>query len=172
MDPALLVTAAAAVVVALVVVLCALLVVLSGRRRLVAELAESRSRLEELDRRLESLQAPRPAQPVPPVRADKEYLITSVGRPAEQDVAEPAAAPVSAQQFASVAVGESLVRLLSLGYGVRRALSAESRNRIRFQMRQQVKASRRQRRRDLREARRTLRNQAGSGPDAAAEDAA
>lgn len=170
MDPALLVTAAAAVVVALVVVLCVLLVVLSGRRRLVAELSESRARLEELDHRLESLHEPTMPQAAPPVRADKEYLITSVGRPGGTEGDQPVAAPVSARQFASVAAGESLVRLLSFGYGVRRALSAESRNRIRFQMRQQVKASRRQRRRDLREARRTLRNQGGD--QAPTEDAA
>ncbi len=161
MDPALLVTAAAVVGVALVVVLGVLLVVLSGRRRLAAELAESRGRLEELDRRLESLQAPPSA---PPVHAEREYLITSVGGPTE---VEPPAEQISAQQFASLAFGESLVRLLSFGYGVRRALSAESRNRIRFQMRQQVKASRRQRRRDLREARRTLRNRTAATEDAA-----
>ncbi len=35
--------------------------------------------------------------------------------------------------------------LLSLGYGVRRALSAENRNRIRFEMRREVKRARRQR---------------------------
>lgn len=170
MDPALLVAAAAAVVVALVVVLCALLVVLSGRRRLVAELAESRARLEELDRRTETLREPEP-QAVSPVRAEREYLITSVGQAPAQHEVEPVTGPVSARQFASLAAGESLVRILSFGYGVRRALSAESRNRIRFQMRQQVKASRRQRRRDLREMRRTLRNQAGD-PQSATEDAA
>ena len=64
--------------------------------------------------------------------------------------------PLSAGQFASVALGESLVRVLSLGYGVRRALTAESRNRIRFEMRREVKRSRRQRRRDLKEAKRHL----------------
>ena len=54
-----------------------------------------------------------------------------------------ASTPLSAGQFASVALGESLVRVLSLGYGVRRALTAESRNRIRFEMRREVKRSRR-----------------------------
>jgi len=49
------------------------------------------------------------------------------------------------------------VRLVSLGYGVRRALSAENRNRIRFEMRREVKRARKQRRRDLKEAKRHLR---------------
>jgi hypothetical protein len=59
-------------------------------------------------------------------------------------------------------LGESLVRLVSLGYGVRRALSAENRNRIRFEVRREVKRSRRQRRRDLKDARRHVRSRAGT----------
>jgi hypothetical protein len=59
--------------------------------------------------------------------------------------------------FVSVAAGESLVRVVSLAYGVRRALSPESRNRIRFEMRREVKRARKQRRRDVRAAQRHLR---------------
>ena len=62
----------------------------------------------------------------------------------------------------TVAAGESLVRVVSLAHGVRRALSAENRNRIRFEIRREVKRSRRQRRRDLKDARRHLRRQAGT----------
>ena len=80
-----------------------------------------------------------------PVAADDEPATTTTST------------PLSAGQFASVALGESLVRVFSLGYGVRRALTAESRNRIRFEMRREVKRSRRQRRRDLKEAKRHLR---------------
>jgi hypothetical protein len=58
----------------------------------------------------------------------------------------------------SVAAGESLVRLVSLGYGVRRALSAHNRNRIGFEMRREVRRSRRRRRDEVREARRLLRD--------------
>ena len=76
---------------------------------------------------------------------------------ADDEPATTTSTPLSAGQFASVALGESLVRVLSLGYGVRRALTAESRNRIRFEMRREVKRSRRQRRRDLKEAKRHLR---------------
>ena len=42
-------------------------------------------------------------------------------------------------------------------HGVRRALRPEARNRMAFAMRQEVKRSRRQRKLDLREARRQLR---------------
>jgi hypothetical protein len=56
-----------------------------------------------------------------------------------------------------VALVESAVRVASLAHGVRRALSAESRNRIRFEMGREVKRSRRQRRREVRHARRHLR---------------
>ena len=49
---------------------------------------------------------------------------------------------------------ETVVQAASLFHGVRRALSPENRNRIRFEMRREVKRSRKQRRADLREARR------------------
>ena len=85
-----------------------------------------------------------PSTPGPPRVRDHHLPGTS---PAPRDgsaleVARPAGAQLTAGQFASVAVGESLVRVLSFGYGVRRALSAENRNRIRFEMRREVKRSR------------------------------
>ena len=73
---------------------------------------------------------------------------------------------LSAGQFASVAVGESLVRLISSGTASRRALTPENRNRIRFAMRQEVRRARRQRRHDLKEARRHLRAQQAGGESA------
>ncbi len=51
---------------------------------------------------------------------------------------------------------ESVVQAASLVAGLRRALAPETRNRIRFEMRQEVKRARRQRRADLRQARREL----------------
>jgi len=94
------------------------------------------------------------------------------------------AAPLSGRDFAAVAMTESVVRLASLTHGVRRALSPENRNRIRFEMGREVKRSRRQRRRDVKEARRHLRggatdratdqttDRATGGPPGVAEDAA
>ena len=158
MDPALvLIVAAAAAGLLATAFLCVLLVVLAGRRRLRRELGDSLARIEELARKVEQMQTPAPAPaPLPVTRDETEYLITSVGR---RSPAEPAAVAekVTAEQFLSIAVGESLVRILSLGYGVRRALSAENRNRIRFEVRREIRRSRKQRRRDLKEARHHLR---------------
>lgn len=170
MDTALMVTLGTAAAV-LLVVLAMLLSVLAGRRRLRRELAESQARLEELTRRVEAATAP-PA-PAPPgdavVPAEREYVITAVGEPGgaqPRSQEQRAVAPVSARQFASVALGESLVRVVALGYGVRRALSAENRNRIAFEVRREVRRSRKQRRRDLKEAKRVLRT-VGASEDAA-----
>ena len=65
--------------------------------------------------------------------------------------------PVSGRQFASLALGESLVTIFSFGYGVRRALSAENRNRIGFEMRREVRRSRKERKRVEKQTRRHLR---------------
>ncbi len=172
MNPALVVTLAAAVVVVAAVV--AVVVSSSGRRRLQAQLDAARADVDAL----RSTVADLAATPPPAAEPEPEFVITSlpagsVPRPDQPgtDVAVPAAAtaPVSAGQFASVALGESLVRVVSLGHGVRRALSAENRNRIRFEVRREVKRSRRQRRRDLKDAKRHLRTDLGPERD---EDAA
>ena len=157
------------------IVLLAGLIVLAGSlvataaavRRTQRVLAAARVEVEALTRTVDELvratQAPSPApveQDTDPSQA--EYLITSVGVPDDR-----AADAVSGGQFVSLAAGESLVKVLSLAYGVRRALSAESRNRIGFEIRREVKRSRRQRRRDLKEAKRTLRAEERVQMDAA-----
>jgi hypothetical protein len=168
MTPVLIVTVAA---VAVVVAAGAVVLRASRReRRRLATQVESahadvealRARVEELSRELSSS-----THGVTGPEA-QEFVITSLPDGTLRGTLAAAAdepittttttsTPLSAGQFASVALGESLVRLLSLGYGVRRALTAESRNRIRFEMRREVKRSRRQRRRDLKEAKRHLR---------------
>ncbi len=164
-------TVAGVVVVAAVVVgAIAAMVALRNRRRLEHELRESRAELDALRARVEKLStqvAGRDREPDRPVA--REFVITSLPdgtvAVAREDDA-PATPALSAGQFASVAVGESLVRLLSLGYGVGRALTPENRNRIRFAMRQEVRRSRRQRRREEKEARRHLRAQQAGGEEA------
>lgn len=169
--------AAVAVVALVLVALLALLVsTRRGRRRTDAALAASRAEIAALRERLDALvgplEAPAPdpsARPAPRRRTDEpEFVITTAGshRAAAGDASAPPA--VDARQFASVAVGESLVRLVSLGYGVRRALAAENRNRIAFEMRREVRRSRKSRRRELRDLRRRLREEPGSERENAA----
>jgi hypothetical protein len=91
-----------------------------------------------------------------PTRAPLEYVITGLGEPegGPVDGGVEAAPTVPAGQFADIVLRETVIRSASLFHGVRRALSPESRNRIRFEMRREVKRSRKQRRADIREARR------------------
>ena len=78
-----------------------------------------------------------------------DYVITHVGEVPDEPV--PAVTP---RLFADIVLRESVIWSAGLFHGLRRALAAESRNRIRFEMRREVKRSRKQRRADLREARR------------------
>ncbi len=154
--------AVATAVLALVVLLAVLVSARRGRRRTDAALAASRAEIAALQERLDAFveqQASVPAPPAPRRRADDpEFVITTAGA-VERDAAVAAPPTVDARQFASAAVGESLVRLVSLGYGVRRALSAENRNRIVFEMRRERLRSRKDRRRELRDLRRRLREE-------------
>jgi hypothetical protein len=148
-------------VVLAVTVLVAVLSLVSAsraRRRLQDDLAATREELAAVQRRVEGL-----ARKSPATSAPQEFVITTAGPVDAPGEVEPAA-PVTheqltTRQFASVALGESLVTLASFGYGVRRALSPENRNRIAFEMRREVRRARKQRRRDLKEARRHLRAQ-------------
>jgi hypothetical protein len=144
-----------------------------ARRRLEDELAASREELAAVQRRLEALARrvePRPVADTADTADTAEYVITTAGDPDPEDAATAAApVPVSGRQFASLAVGESLVTVFSFGHGLRRALSAENRNRIGFEMRRAVRRSRKQRRRAEKEARRHLRT---AEQPSMAEDAA
>ncbi|HEX5088256.1 MAG TPA: hypothetical protein VFV89_10650 [Nocardioides sp.] len=83
-----------------------------------------------------------------------EFVITRVGEPEpEPEAAEPVPT-VPAPVFADLLLKETVVQTASLFQGLRRALAPETRNRIRFHMRQEVKRSRKQRRAEIREARR------------------
>jgi hypothetical protein len=166
MTPVLIVTVAAvAVVVAAGAV--ALRASRRERRRLATQVESAHADVEALRARVEELSRELSTSTGATGAEAHEFVITSLpdgtlrGIPLtahdEPATTSTTSTPLSAGQFASVALGESLVRLLSFGYGVRRALTAESRNRIGFEMRREVKRSRRQRRRDLKEAKRHLR---------------
>lgn len=142
----LLVTATA--VLAVLVLVLAVLVVRLLRRidRLEARLPASRDGKwlsgSDPDDQSPHLDA-RPAAP--------EFVITRMGE-LEPD---PEPAPtVPAPVFADLLLKETVVQTASLFQGLRRALAPETRNRIRFHMRQEVKRSRKQRRAELREVRR------------------
>ena len=86
-----------------------------------------------------------------PTTSSGAVVITRIDEP------EPAADHrIDGSLFADLVLRESLVKGVSLAYGIGRALSPETRNRIRFLMRQEVKRARKQRRADLRAARRHL----------------
>jgi hypothetical protein len=138
-----------AAVALLALVLCALL--WAGRRRTTRELgaahaetAQLRVQVEEIQRALDELAAPRAAD-------TSEYLITDLGRDEEAGAA-PVPATVDTRLFADLVLRESVVKAASLAHGLRRGLAAESRNRIRFEMRRELRRARRQRRVDTREA--------------------
>src|SRR5918998_37008 len=78
-----------------------------------------------------------------------DFVITQLG----PETAQPVPA-VEARLFGDIVLRETVVQAASLFHGLRRALSPESRNRIGFEMRREVRRSRKQRRADLREARR------------------
>jgi len=168
MDQALLVTLSAVAGVVVVGLLVGLVVALvagaRGRRRLEAELAAARADVDGLRSQVDDLArvAPPPA-PADHAAPGREYVITSISdQAAGAELAVPTTTELTGREFVTVAAGESLVRVVSLAHGVRRALSAENRNRIRFEMRREVKRARRRRRRDLKDARRQLRSQAGT----------
>lgn len=106
---------------------------------------------------------------------DETFVITSVvpagGPSAEAGPAggRHAAADhrIEGSLFADLVLREAVVKGVSFVHGVRRALAPETRNRIGFEMRQEVKRSRKQRRTDLRAAKRHLADQQRAAEDAA-----
>ena len=63
---------------------------------------------------------------------------------------------LDAPTFADIVVKETVVKAASLAHGVRRGLAPAARNRIRFEMKQEVRRARKQRRADLKAAQREL----------------
>jgi len=109
-----------------------------------AEAAGLRARLDEIERRI--------AAPQPRAEGEStEYTITDLGRPEEPEAAPPT---IDRALFADLVLRETVVKAGSLAHGVRRALAPEARNRIRFEVRREIRRARKQRKADLREARR------------------
>lgn len=126
-----------------------------------AELASLRQQLDEVERRH--------VAPSQVVDADGEFVITSlVGEPTEGPGPTPTPT-VDARLFGDIVLREAVVQAASWAHGVRRALTPESRNRIRFEMKREVKRSRKQRRADVRQARREWEDRQRAGIDLGSE---
>lgn len=94
---------------------------------------------------------------------DREYVITELAR--SQGPQLPARV-VPAPQFADILLRESVIKTAALAAGLRRALAPEIRNRIRFEMKREVKRSRRERKLVLRAARRDWESRQRTGVEA------
>lgn len=144
------------------VALAALVLALLGVRR--ARRAESlAAALVDRVALLESpvTDAPRPAlDDSNPVLAASTYVITGLDpHPADGDERGrvPVAVPIDGRLFADIVARETVVKAASWTAGLRRALAPESRNRIRFHMRQETKRAGRERRAEARQALREFR---------------
>ncbi|WP_162598761.1 hypothetical protein [Nocardioides gilvus] len=146
--------ATASVAVAGVLVLMLVLVwVLVGQRRTRRELARSREMHDELLARLALLE--RPAITQAPA-STVEFVITDVGEtPDAGETGARRATPatrIEGRLFADIVARETVVKAASWSHGLRHALSAENRNRLRFEMTRETKRSTRQRKADVKEA--------------------
>lgn len=158
MTPDVLLIVALALLGALAVVLAVVLLrtLLRDRARTRAELEATRSEAAELRARIDALAV----QVAAARREPEEYVITHLG---EDDEPVPAGstttldvARLDGRLFADIVLRETVVKAAALGHGVRRAMAPETRNRIRFEMRREVKRSRKERRAELRRIRREL----------------
>ena len=138
-----------ALVVLALVVLVLFLLTAVRLRAVRRDAAQARAQLADLHARIDDLERRQQVEPA------ADYVITGV---VQDEVAPPTLpADIDAPLFADLVLRESVVKAASYAHGLRRALSPETRHRIRFEMRREVKRSRRQRRDDVRAAQRERR---------------
>ncbi|MGH3413484.1 MAG: hypothetical protein ACRDPH_10440 [Marmoricola sp.] len=150
-------TTVAALIVAVVALLGSALLLLlwrRERRRAAALLARGREESAAVRQRLDTLALRVDAgSAAPPATAAAEFLITDAGT----GHAGAPEKPVPGRVVFAAAWGEPLLRAVALGHGVRHALSPRVRNRIWFEMKREVRAARKQRKREVRAHLRDLR---------------
>lgn len=153
------IAAAGGAVVALLVV--ALVGVLRRRNRsradLEAMLAAAQRESDDLRARLEELSARHPEIVSPTAANAPAYLITDAGSGTAVDVPGVEAIAVPDRLVLSATLGAPLVKVAAFGHGLRRALNPENRNRIRFEMRREVRAARKRRRQRVKDYQRAVR---------------
>ena len=133
-------------VVVLILLACVLLVVLRSRAESRRELASAQAETAELRARLDRLSEQLERQSTTMIRVDDPaYVITDAGEPAREP-------NVPDRVVLTATMGEPLVKVVAFSHGVARALSAESRNKIRFEVRREVRRARKQRRREMKDA--------------------
>lgn len=158
--PLLLAVLLAALVAGLAVVAWALFVALRREReRAGVELARTRAEAAELRARVEALAAQAALAGRAAHTQPEEFVITHLGEPDEDGELRSAdeLQRIDGRLFADLVLRESLVKAAALGHGVRRALAPETRNRIRFEMKREVKRSRRARKDEYRRVREEIR---------------
>jgi hypothetical protein len=133
------------------VCLVLMLVIARMRRAWMGDLRSAHAEVADVRRRLDDLEQ-RDQPPVPDTAADA-YVITGLGTEHEPEP-EPAVDPAL---FADIVLRETVVKAASLAHGVRRGLAPAARNRIRFEMSQEVRRARKQRRADVKAAQRHVR---------------
>jgi hypothetical protein len=106
---------------------------------------------------------PAPAAQAPPVAESDTaaFVITEVGGAREDDALStgplPVARPIDGRLFTDILARETVVRAAGWTHGLRRALSPETRNRIRFEVRQETRRAGRGRRAEMKQALREFR---------------
>jgi hypothetical protein len=133
--------------VAALLALVLAVVLLRARAATERALVEARADADALRERLDRLERAAAA----PVPTEREYVITRLG---EDDGPAAPAPTIEGRLFADLVLRETVVQAASLAQGVRRALAPETRHRIRFEMRRELKLARKQRKADLRAAKR------------------
>lgn len=138
-----------------VVALVALLVASRARRRAVGAEA-SAAGLAARIALLESGGRPPVDRAQTPAREDVEaFVITGVDT--REPVARPVAQPIDGRLFADIVARESVVKAAAWTHGVRRALSPETRDRIRSAVRHETRRAGRERRAEVKQALREFR---------------
>ena len=141
------VTCAAATAMALV----ALVLALRARRR--AERAEEL--VAALVERVSLLESPVGTAPV--VDQADTFVITRMDADHDRQPERPIAQEIDGRLFADIVARETVVKAASWTHGLRRALSPENRNRIRFEVRQETRRAARDRRAETKQALREYR---------------
>ena len=142
MDSATILAAGAGAVVTLLLVAVVLFATRRHRTRvdLEAMLAAAQREADDLRHRLDEA-------PGPTARTAEEatWVITHVGEADAEPAPAPGPVPVPDRLVLSATLGEPLVKMAAFSHGVRRALAPETRNRIWFEMRREVRSARRRR---------------------------